>query len=74
MYTDFTEVAYGKVPLQARGGEEHLKSVWGCEGQVAGYFLLRWFTKNMKIRKRNEPIVQIHENVFNQSRRKGFQK
>ena len=40
------------------GGEEDLKAVGGCEGQVAAYFLLRWVTKNMKIRKNCLPIVQ----------------
>ena len=39
----------GSAPGQ--GGNEDLKAVGGGEGQVARYFLLRWVTKNMKIRK-----------------------
>ena len=34
------------------GGRGGSKSGWGGgEGQIAGYFLLRWVTKNMEIRK-----------------------
>ena len=35
----------------AQRGEGDLKAGGGCEGQVAGYFLLSCVAKNMKLRK-----------------------